>query len=114
MGVWRLGRIKRKVKTRILVHFDGWSDKWEQWYCLHSELIAPIRMHSRGYTGQTKVALRKMDFSEDSLKTMESKIKLLKHNDLTGLSPYDLTILIRGDLFVLIDYLLTYTYSVIS
>lgn len=112
MGVWRLGRIKRKVKTRILVHFDGWSDKWEQWYCLHSELIAPIRMHSRGYTGQTKVALRKMDFSEDSLKTMESKIKLLKHNDLTGLSPYDLTILIRGDLFVLIDYLLTYTYSV--
>lgn len=110
LGVWRLGRIKKRVKSKVLVYFDGWSDRWKQWYCIHSSLIAPIRMHSRGYTGQSKLALREWEFSEDNLRMVETKLKLLMHNELTGFSAYDMTVLLRGDLFVLIDSILTFTF----
>ena len=66
-GVWRIGRIKRKLKNLITVHFDGWSDKYKIVYCLHSNHIAPIRMHSKGYTGQEATALREWEYNEDNL-----------------------------------------------
>ena len=112
LGVWRLGRIKRRQKQRVLVHFDGWSDRWKQWHCVHSSLLAPLRMYSRGYTGQTNVALREWDFNEEYLKIVSGKVRILLHNKFEGFSPYDLAVLLRGDLFVLVDCLLTYTYSV--
>ena len=112
LGVWRLGRVKKKQKHKVLVHFDGWSDKWKQWHCIHSNMIAPLRKFSKGYTGQSKVALREWDFNDEYLKIVEGKIKILLHNKFEGFSPYDLAVLLRGDLFVLVDSLLTYTYNV--
>jgi len=112
LGVWRLGRVKKRQKQRVLVHFDGWSDKWKQWHCIHSALLAPLRMYSRGYTGQTTVALREWDFNEEYLKIVNGKVRILLHNKFEGFSPYDLAVLLRGDLFVLVDCILTYTYTV--
>ena len=112
LGVWRLGRVKKRQKNNVLVHFDGWSDKWKQWHCIHSNMLAPLRMHSQGYTGQTKIALREWDFNEEYLKIVSGKLRILLHNKFEGFSPYDLSVLLRGDLFVLVDCLLTYTYSV--
>jgi hypothetical protein len=67
-------------------------------------------MHSRGYTGQSQLALREWEFSEGSLRMVETKLKLLMHNELSGFSAYDMTVLLRGDLFVLVDSILTYTF----
>lgn len=104
--------MKKRQKQRVLVHFDGWSDKWKQWHCIHSALLAPLRMYSRGYTGQTTVALREWDFNEEYLKIVNGKVRILLHNKFEGFSPYDLAVLLRGDLFVLVDCILTYTYTV--
>ena len=51
----------------ITVHFDGCSDKYKILYCMHSNHIAPIRMHSKGYTGQEATALREWEYKEDNL-----------------------------------------------
>ena len=111
LGVWRLARVKKRQKNKVLVNFDGWSDRWKQWHCLHSTMLAPLRMYSKGYTGQSCVALREWDFNDEYLKIVEGKIKILLHNNFEGYSPYDLAVLLRGDLFVLVDSLLTYTYN---
>ena len=111
LGVWRLGRVKKKQRNKILVNFDGWSDRWKQWHCIHSSMLAPLRMHSKGYTGQSRIALREWDFNDEYLKIIEGKLKILLHNKFEGYSPYDLSVLLRGDLFVLVDSLLTYTYN---
>ena len=55
-GVWRVGRVKNKEDDRLLVVFDGWSEKHSQvhvsshkkTYCEHSDKLAPLRMHTRG------------------------------------------------------------------
>lgn len=111
LGIWRLARVKKKQKNKVLVNFDGWSDRWKQWHCLHSTMLAPLRMYSKGYTGQSRIALREWDFNDEYLKIVEGKIKILLHNQFEGFSPYDLAVLLRGDLFVLVDSLLTYTYN---
>ena len=111
LGVWRMGRVKKRIKDIVKIDFDGWSDKWKQSYCVHSSLIAPFRMHSKGYTGQSSVALREWDFNEERLKLYEGKIHLLSINEFSGFSPLELTFFIRGDLFVLVDCLLTFTYT---
>ena len=68
-------------------------------------------MHSVGYTGQTKKPLRDWDFNEDSIKTSEGIMTILVHGSFSGLSPYELTLFLRGDLYMQVDCLMTYTYS---
>lgn len=29
-GIWRLGRIVKKLDDRVVVTFDGWSEKYDQ------------------------------------------------------------------------------------
>lgn len=111
LGVWRVGRIRKRTKTIAIVHFDGWSDKWKQIYCLHSTLIAPFRMHSKGYTGQFKKPLRDWDYNEDTIKTSEGIMTILVHDNFSGLAPYELTLFLRGDLYIQIDSLMCHTYN---
>ena len=110
-GVWRIGRIKRKLKNLITVHFDGWSDKYKIVYCLHSNHIAPIRMHSKGYTGQEATALREWEYNEDNLWQHEQTMNELAESSFQKMTPYEATLYLRGDLFVLVDCLLSYTYT---
>lgn len=110
-GSWRVGRIKKRVQSKIWVIFDGWSEKYKRNYCTHSALIAPFRMHTIGYTGQRTIALRDWEYSENVLKFPSGLMLILIHSNFTGVSPYELTNFLRGDLYVLIDCLLCNTYS---
>ena len=110
-GIWRVGRIKKRVQSKILVIFDGWSEKYKRNYCTHSALIAPFRMHTIGYTGQRTIALRDWDYSENLLKFPSGLMLILIHSNFTGVSPYELTNFLRGDLYVLIDCLMCNAYS---
>lgn len=111
LGIWRIGRIKKKTKNLVTVHFDGWSGRYKTVYCTHSNFIAPIRMHSRGYTGQEKVALREWEYAEENLRMHEEKMANTAANKFLESSAYDLTMYLRGDLFVLVDCLFGYTFS---
>lgn len=110
-GEWRLGRIKQKKKNIITVHFDGWSDRYKLFYCIHSKNLAPARHFSRGYTGQPSIALREWEFNENALRADEAKMSKMTSNKFKGLGPYEITTFIRGDLFIHIDCLLTFTYT---
>ena len=111
LGIWRVGRIRKRQINVITVHFDGWSDKWKQAYCIHSSLIAPFRMHSVGSTGQSSKPLRDWDFNEDSIKTSEGIMTILTHGNFTGLSPFELTLFLRGDLYMQVDCLMNHSYT---
>ena len=114
-GIWRMARIKTKKlvnkKPVFTVHFDGWSGKHNLSYCLHSPSLAPLRKYSKGYTGQVSVSLREWDFNEDILKVHDVQMKKLSSTRFQSLSAYDLSLFMRGDLFVHIDCLLTFTYT---
>lgn len=34
-----------KIKDRILVHFDGWDERYDYWVSIHSPNIHPINWH---------------------------------------------------------------------
>lgn len=108
---WRMARVKRNMRGLVTVHFDGWSDRWNLQYCIHSPMLAPFRMHSSGYTGQRSVTLREWDFSESILKNYDTKVTSLKIKKFRDCSPYELTMFLRGDLFIQLDSLLTYTFT---
>ena len=110
-GVWRVGRIKRRDKTRLHIVFDGWSETYKRIYCIHSDMIAPFRMHTVGYTGQKTKALRDWDFGENTLKFPSGLMSILSHSNFTGLAPYELTTFVRGDLYILIDCLMCHNYG---
>ena len=49
---------------RALVHFQGWAKKWDEWYAVDSDDLAPAGTH----TDQAPVALRVIDhLDEDAL-----------------------------------------------
>ncbi|KRX04636.1 hypothetical protein PPERSA_04451 [Pseudocohnilembus persalinus] len=49
--------------------FDGWSENYNRWYCIHSENIKPLRSVSIGYTGQRSLTLREFEMDEKLIKT---------------------------------------------
>ena len=68
-------------------------------------------MYSKGYTGQEKLALREWEYNEDYLRTHEEKMAKLGTSKFQDISAYDLTMYLRGDLFVLVDCLFGFTFS---
>ena len=67
---WCLAEITSITNRTLTIHFDGWSNKWDCEYKINSFKVSPFRKFSRGYTGQNKVALRKMAFSMDELQVV--------------------------------------------
>ena len=61
INTWCVATIVEVDENMLKVHFDGWPNKWDEWMRITSYKIAPFRRHSIGYTGQTKVAIRKID-----------------------------------------------------
>lgn len=110
---WLAASIKELDPAKgVLVQFDGWSSKWNEWLSMRSSRLAPFRRHSRGYGGQQSVALRDWTFSpEEVTKTADMLDKVLA-GDLSGLSTaYDITQWFRGHLFTLVDNLLGADYD---
>lgn len=95
----------------LKVHFDGWPNKWDEWMRMTSYKISPFRRHSIGYTGQTKVAIRKIDFTSEDYEILMDKIDTLIKNDLKGLGPTESTQFYRGLIFTTLDHLLGKTYE---
>lgn len=60
----------------VTLHFDGWSDKYNTEVSRKTSKIAPFRSHSKGYTGQQKVALRAgWSLNQTQIVMLENKIK---------------------------------------
>lgn len=76
--------------------------------------MAPFRRYSRGYTGQTRNASRqKTIFDIEDVRSVSlsnykhaARVKELIECDLSGLSAWQMTQYLRGDLFIFQDFLM--------
>jgi len=113
-GNWRLARITEVYNSdTVLVSFDGRSTRYDKICYLSNFTVTPLRLHTQGYTGQQRITTRDYEIQPSQVKLMEQKMTLLRRTEFKAFSAYELTLFIRGDLFVLIDDLLTKVYLVI-
>lgn len=99
----------------VLVRFDGWSTKWNEWLSLRSSRLAPFRRYSHLYGGQQSAALRDWTYTEEELHSYQQLLTAAIQGDYTGFAtPYDVTQFFRGHLFTLIDNLLSHSLPVSS
>lgn len=108
---WLTAQIEEVEDNTIKVHFDGWPHKWDEWMRITSYKVAPFRRHSVGYTGQTKVAIRKEEYSLEQYKKLIEKVDICIQNNLKGLGAGETTQFYRGEVFVALDNILGRTYE---
>jgi hypothetical protein len=108
---WLSATIEEVDDNTIKVHFDGWPHKWDEWMKITSYKVAPFRKHSIGYTGQTKVAIRKNDLTAEQYRKMIEKMDICIKNNLKGLGALDTTQFYRGTVFTALDHLMGKTYE---
>ena len=104
-----LAAIVREVDASkgVLVQFDGWSSKWNEWLSQRSLRLAPFRKNSRGYGGQPQVAARDWTYSDEEVRQYLARLQQLPDSVLSEFaSAYEITQWFRGRLFTLIDNLL--------
>lgn len=108
---WCMSQITDIDDSLIKVHFDGWPAKWDEWMKITSCKISPFRKNSIGYTGQTKVAIRKVEKNEKDYLDMIEKIDICIKNNLKGLGALESTQFYRGEIFSILDHLMGKTYD---
>jgi hypothetical protein len=89
---------------KIKIHFDGWSEKYDEWVKRSSTKIAPFRRFTTGYTGNKKVAIRDFKINYQYMGSLISRINEIIETDFLCLgTAHQVTQFVRGELFFHID-----------
>lgn len=97
-------------QSRVKVHYDGWSQKWETWLPIQEDKLAPFRMHSKRYTGQPKQAIRDWTLKLAEIEEVEGLMTRYMQSGFTESAP-EVTHFLRGRLFTLVDNVMTFGYT---
>ncbi len=46
VGEWLEAQVVRSEPTRLLVHYNGWGPRWDEWITVESGRVAPFRTHT--------------------------------------------------------------------
>jgi len=98
------------IQDRVKVHYDGWSQKWETWIPVNSDKLAPFRMHSKRYSGQTKQAIRDWALKLSEIEEIEKLMTSLVQSEFALPAP-EITQFLRGRLFIFVDNIMTFNYT---
>mgnify|MGYP000919688386 FL=1 len=49
MGDWYESTIVEANEDQVLVHYENWSNIWDEWISRSSDRLAPLRTHSGGH-----------------------------------------------------------------
>jgi hypothetical protein len=79
----------------------------KQLHC-SSHRLAPLRRHSEGYTGPSRRTARDFLLKLQSMTEMRQRLDQILLEEVPSISAYEITQYLRGELFVLIDSLLTF------
>jgi len=108
---WRVAQIIGVANNSLEIHYEGWTIKYDEKNLPKTAAkLAPFRSCSRGYTGQNIQAYRDFNFeTSECLNKQTTLQKLISSNldNTIGISAYELTQLIRGELFFYCDSLLS-------
>jgi hypothetical protein len=61
---WYESTVKEVKTTEVLIHFNGWASKYDEWIPIESERIAPVHSHS-------KAALKKSAFAVPKISVLQ-------------------------------------------
>jgi hypothetical protein len=110
VGKWWVGQIIEidEDKNWARVHYDGWSEKYDEIINLSSDKIAPFRFITNGYTGQRLSAYRDFHFNEVLHKKFVKELEEIWINGFEVLeTPRKVTQYIRGELYFYVDSMLS-------
>ncbi len=118
IGNWCVAQVLqlRYQEGAVLIHYDGWSHKWDevglltQVVSLDSPRVKRFRSRAQGYTGQDKFALgRTLTLPQCvALRERMAEVRAKWHRAFS--SSYELTQFLCGHLFIAIDFVLSYEY----
>jgi hypothetical protein len=109
---WCVGEIIERIDDKLKVHFEGWSNKFDETVSIKSKKIDLFRKHSKGYTGQKITAYRSLHFNSEEFITTRDTIKEIISTNFTCLkTPYEVTQVIRGKIFFNVDIFMTIGYN---
>ena len=112
VSTWCVAEVLTISVNEVKVSFDGWSSKYDEEFRLKSSRIAPFRMYSKGYTGQIKNPLRRMEYSAEWIDTQMKKIKEVIESDFKVLkTAFEITQYLRGKVFIYVDFLMANEYK---
>ena len=108
--VWRVAQITRKQGSIIDVHYEAWSQKYDENNLqLNSIRVTPFRSHTVGYTGQPKCPYRDFQFSDRECLAYDKKLRyFMSKNFIVQDKANDINQFFRGSLFIYVDTLLTF------
>ena len=110
VGKWCVGQIVELDESRSVarVHYDGWSEKHDEYISLLSDKIAPFRYFTNNYTGQVISAYRDFHFNSALNEKFKKELKDILENGFEVLeTPRKVTQYIRGELYFYVDSMLS-------
>lgn len=109
---WCSARVVEQDSTSLLLHMDGWSAKWDERVSLKSTRLAPFRRYSSAGKGLPVSPVREeWSFSVEEVLRVQSRLRCLCEREMRVESAYEATQFLRGELFVLVDCLLTRSFQ---
>ena len=109
---WCTARVVDLDSTSLLLHLDGWSAKWDERVSLKSSRLAPFRRYSSAGQGVPVSPVREeWVFSVQEVVSVQGRVRLLCESEMQVGSAYEATQFLRGELFVLVDCLLTRSFQ---
>jgi hypothetical protein len=92
----------------VRVHYDGWSEKYDELISLKSSKIAPFRYFTTCYTGQNVSAYRDFHFNPEVHKRFIKELEdiYIKGFEVLG-TPRRVNQYLRGELYLYVDSILT-------
>lgn len=98
-------------KEQILIHFDGWGDKYDEEIPYHSNRIGPFRMITYGYTGMKNNTKREnWKYSYDELELIKQEVEETISKEFDNFeTAHQATQFLRGKLYIFVDSLLANT-----
>ena len=110
-NTWEVVKISEKNlnQDELLLEIDGL--KFYISCNITSPKLAPFRSKTVGYTGPEDRAVRSWSYSYDEVQKCEAYLIQLKNDSLSTGNAYKTRQFLRGELFTIVDNLLTYDYK---
>lgn len=110
MGKWCVGQIieLNETNTSARVHYDGWSEKYDEYVQVKSGKIAPFRFCTVNYTGQNFSAYRDFHYNFDLHEKYKKELSEILSKGFEVLeTPRKVNQYLRGELYLYVDSILS-------
>ena len=96
---------------QMTIHFDGWSEKYDETLPISSQRLSPFRLHTDGYTGQPRSAYRDFRIEPEYHNLILSKMQEMRETQFDSLkTASEVNQFLRGEWFFYVDSIISITH----